>query len=112
MRIYIPTYPVYIFGPPPVTGTAAQTAGAATQAAAGKVWVKGTAVQISGAAVQSAQGVVWVIGTAVQTAGAATQAAQGLTGLYHLWLFDSGSISSNWLTDEYGDLWVVDAPGD
>ena len=108
----IPDAEWIVNSPPPVTGTAAQTAGAATQAAAGKVWIFGTAAQTAGAATQAAQGVIWIIGTAAQTAGAATQSASGTTSSYRLWLFDNGLLGSNWLTDEYGTNWTVDTPGD
>ena len=94
------------------TGTAAQTAGAATQEATGIVWVKGTATQVSGAATQAGAGIVWVIGTITQVAGAAYQSATGLTDTYRLWLFDNGQLGPNWLTDEYGDNWMVDDEGD
>ena len=31
---------------------------------------------------------------------------------YRKWLFDAGNIGPNWLTDDYGTNWLVDAVGD
>ncbi len=68
---------------PAVTGTAAQTAPAAEQAATGTETLTGTAAQTAPAAEQAATGTETLTGTAAQTAPAAEQAATGtetLTG--------------------------------